>query len=270
MGFMSLVFFSIIAGLIYSGIIYVTVPYKIIDLKVAFGYLLGGSLAVAGVMGVHELFPWWLSLGHDLTVYLFDWSPIINLFKLQLENFIQVGFLEEFMKLGVFTLYGFVRTEKGDHPVATMFYMMMISMGFALIENYAYAIGAFGSNAGYPYQTLIIRSFTATLGHMIFGLITGFWLALGRIPIGTYSRSWFDVVVNKTPTIRRWIFIVIGLVGATLFHGLYNFNFDTFGGAVMGIIYLQLTVGLLATSWCFKHINDTFRKSKKKKLTVSK
>lgn len=264
MGFVTLVFFSFIAGLIYSSIIYATVPYKIINLKVAVGYLMGGSVAIAGVLGVHDLLPWWLELGKRVTEYLFDYTWAYDLFYLQVTYFVQVGFLEEFMKVSVFLLYGLIRSERDDHPVATMFYMMMVSMGFGLVENYHYAIQSMGSDFPYPFQVLTIRSFTATLGHMTFGLISGFWIALGRMPMGYYTRSWFDVVVKKRPRIRKWVYLSIGLVGAIIFHGIYNFNNAIFGAQSMGIIYIQLIIGLLAGSWCFKYLNDSHKKSKKK------
>jgi len=265
MGFVTLVFFSFIAGLIYSSIIYATVPYKVINIKVAIGYLLGGSVAIAGVLGVHELFPWWLSLGEVITTALFDVTHITQLFYLQIKYFLQVGFLEEFMKIAVFLIYGLIRSNKNDHPVAIMFYMMMVSMGFGLVENYRYAIDAFGSQFPHPFQVLTIRSFTATLGHMIFGLISGFWIALGKIPPKSdYSRSWFDVVIKKRPKIRKWFYIVIGLIGAIIFHGIYNFNNATFGVQSLGILYLQLIIGLLAGSWCFQYLNKSYRKYRKK------
>ena len=272
-GFLSIAFFSIIAGLIYSTIIYITIPYKIVNLNVAFGYLMGGAVAIAGVLGVHEVFPWWHTLAITMTTHLFDVSTTINLFYLQIEKFIQIGFLEEFMKLTVFILYGVIRSERGDNPIATMFYMMMVSVGFGLVENIHYAIQSIGSDFPHPYQVLLIRSFTATIGHMVFGLITGFWVALGRIPIRTYGRSWFDVVVNKRPKLRKWIYTSIGLIGAVTFHGLYNFNAETFAQASFGIIYLQLLVGVLAGGWCFKYLTKTHNKYVKKfnkRLKVSK
>lgn len=264
MGFLGIVFFSVIAGLTYSGIIYITVPYKSIDIKVATGYLLGGSLAIAGVLTVHDLFPWWLELGDNITQYLFDFTYIYDVFRLQIMYFIQVGFLEEVMKVSVFLVYGLLRYDKNDHPVATMFYVMMVSMGFGLVENFHYAVNTIGSEFPHPFQVLTVRSFTATIGHMVFGLISGFWIALGRIPIRNYGRSLFDVVVNKTPKLRRWIYNLIGLLGALIFHGVYNFNNATFGVQSLGIIYLQLIIGLLAGSWCFKYLMDSYKKSKKK------
>ena len=274
MGFVTLVFFSFIAGLIYSSIIYATVPYKVINIKIAIGYLLGGSVAIGGVLGVHDLFPWWLDLGETITNALFDTTWILDIFYLQTKYFLQVGFLEEFMKISVFLIYGLIRSNKGDHPVAIMFYMMMVSMGFGMIENYKYAIDAIGSQFPHPFQVLTIRSFTATIGHMIFGLISGFWIALGRIPSkGKYSRSWFDVVVKKRPQIRKWVYTSIGLLGAIIFHGIYNFNNATFGAQSLGILYLQLIIGLLAGAWCFQYLNKTYRKYQKKlkkRLKVSK
>jgi len=265
MGFVMLVFFSFIAGLIYSSIIYATVPYKIINIKVAMGYLLGGSIAIAGVLGVHDLFPWWLSLGETITKALFDITWLSDIFYLQITYFLQVGFLEEFMKIAVFLIYGLVRNQRGDHPVSTMFYMMMVSMGFGLVENYRYAIDSIGSQFPHPFQVLTIRTFTTTIGHMVFGLIAGFWIALGRIPPKSdYSRSWFDVVIKKRPKIRKWFYITIGLIGATIFHGIYNFNNITFGAQSLGILYIQLIIGLLASSLCFQYLNKSYRKHQKK------
>jgi RsiW-degrading membrane proteinase PrsW (M82 family) len=264
MGFAALVFCSFIAGLIYSSIIYATVPYKIIDIKVAIGYLLGGSVAIFAVLEVHDTFPWWLSLGDTITEYLFDYTWVYDLFNLQITYFIQVGFLEEVMKVSVFLLYGLLRSEAGDHPVATMFYMMMVSLGFGMVENYLYAINSVGSDFPHPFQVLSIRSFTATLGHMTFGLISGFWIALGRLPANTYTRSWFDVVIKKRPLTRKWVYLSIGLLGAIIFHGIYNFNSAVFGAQSIGIIYIQLIIGLLAGGWCFKYLNDSYNKSKKK------
>src|SRR5690606_29054899 len=119
---------------------------------------------------------------------------------------VQVAAMEEFSKLVIFLIIEKYRRKSGnvkDHPLATMFYMTMVSLGFAVIENIHYG-------SMYGEGILYWRAITAVIAHMVFGLFMGYWIAMGRMGTRFYDRSLFDIVVNKRKRLRNTIYIIIG------------------------------------------------------------
>jgi RsiW-degrading membrane proteinase PrsW (M82 family) len=146
--------------------------------------------------------------------YIFFWP---GLSKFIHEDYIRAGLLEESLKLlAFFYVYKGRRNAMYDLPIAIIFYNMACSAGFALAENIFYVI-RFGS--------VLDRSYSAVLLHMITGIIVGFSLQKAF-----YLKS---VLIEKESFYEKWKInfkriktILIGLIGAILFHGTYNFNFS--------------------------------------------
>jgi len=166
-------------------------------------------LGVLSIIPAIILENWWASKGFDISH-----DPWLTAFY----AFIVVGFSEEICK------YFFVRRylynhDEFDEPFDGITYSVMVSMGFATIENIAYVYqGGIG--------TAILRMFMAVPAHATFGIIMGYYLGLAKF---NHSGS--------------RMYQVLAVVGATFFHGAYDFalmqqNWPewSFGGAVVSLL----------------------------------
>lgn len=252
MGIINIIVLSLLPAIIYSFIIYVTVPYKTINLKTGLFYLFGGFLSVGLLLYFFNLFPGW----NKLADYVSD-PQFYPLHYLHFQNFIQIGFIEELAKLGTFFLlerYRNNQEKRSDHPLGVMFYVGMVSLGFAVIENITY-----GMRSPDPTDTILWRSVTAVIGHMVFGLFMGYWIAIGRVGTRLKNRSLFDIIILQADKLRRRIFIVIGLAAATILHGIYDLHISLNGQAGITTLYMLLIMSLLGVFWCFKNLNKAYK-----------
>jgi len=249
-----IILFSLLPALIYSFIIYLTVPYKTIKFSTALGYIIVGFLSVGLLQYFWVLYPEW----HNLTL---NWigEPRTNPFKFfHTLYFVQVGFIEELAKLSVFLLFDFLRRRNkntNDHPISTMLFVGMVSLGFAVIENIQY-----GSRSLDPMDTLWWRSITAVVGHMVFGLFMGYWIAMGRMGARFHDRSLLDIIINKRKRLRNVFYTIVGLLAATILHGIYDLHIEINGPSGITGLYMLLIMSLLGAFWCFKNLNKLYNK----------
>jgi RsiW-degrading membrane proteinase PrsW (M82 family) len=252
MGIINIIVLSFLPAIIYSFVIYITVPYKTINLKTGLFYLIGGFLSIGLLMYFFQIFPTW----SNLSSYVSD--PLIYpLHYLHFQNFIQIGLIEELSKLGTFFLlerYRNNQESRNDHPLAIMFYVGMVSLGFAVIENIQYAL-----NSTDPGDTIMWRSVTAVIGHMVFGMFMGYWISIGRLKPRLKNRSLFDLVILKADKFKRKLFIFIGLGAATILHGIYDLHLAINGNAGISTLYMLLIMSLLGVFWCFKNIHKLYQ-----------
>jgi len=254
---LAIIFFSLLPALLYSFIIYLTVPYKTINLRDALPYIVVGFMSVGLLQYFWVAYPDWHNLAKN-------WMGEVNLnpFKyFHAYYFVQVALIEEISKLAVFLLYERYRrrtNEVHDHPVSTMLFMGMVSLGFAVIENIQY-----GSNSIDPMDTLWWRSITAVVGHMVFGLFMGYWISLGRMGARFHDRSLLDIIINKRKKLRNIFYTVVGLGAATILHGIYDLHIEINGPAGITGLYMLLIASLLGAFWCFKNLNSLFNKKVK-------
>jgi protease PrsW len=211
-------FFTFFPVLFYSLIVYISAPAYSVRIKIASLFFFMGVLSTILVNSVHYMFPnWGLPMHSD---------PIIALF---ITAFLKVAFLEEGSKFSMFKLTEWYRSEKYvDHPSAIMFYAMSVSCGFAVSENILYA-------QMYGGDVLFVRSFSSVFCHMICGLFMGYFVALGRAEsdfYGFHSR------------IRTAAFTCAGIIAATFYHGLYDFNIFVNGNSGMNNTFLIIAAGL--------------------------
>lgn len=113
-------------------------------------------------------------------------------------SFFVVGLGEELSKFIAFYIYPFQRSFFNE-PFDGIIYAVMISMGFATLENILYA-------NRYGIETTLMRAFTAVPAHAAFAVIVGYYAGLARFTPG-----------------RRAVFLLKGLSIAILTHGLYDF-----------------------------------------------
>lgn len=221
---------------------------------IGLNYLVGGFLSVGLLLYFFNLFPFWVSL----TDYFFD-PKLYPLHYIHFKNFIQIGLIEESFKLLTFFIiedYRNTRKIGPDHPLATMFYVGMVSLGFAIIENVQYA-----SHSMRPLDTLFWRSVTAVIGHMVFGLFMGYWISLGRLKPRLKNRSFIDIVVLKRDKLKRRFFVVVGLLAAIILHGLYDLHISITGNAGISSLYMLLIMSLLGVFWCFRNIIKVYNQN---------
>ena len=134
--------------------------------------------------------------------------------------FFVVALVEEFSKY-IFVRYFAQNHKEFDEPYDGIMYAIMVSMGFAVTENLAYAFQG-------GIEIALYRAFTAVPAHATFGIIMGYYMGKAK-----FSR-------------HRVRYNLIGLALATLFHGIYDFFL--FINYIPGIsigAFMSLAVGIL-------------------------
>jgi len=115
--------------------------------------------------------------------------------------FLGIAFVEEGIKYFFLKKYLYKKADFNE-PMDGIVYAVMISLGFATIENIAYVFG----HEGQEIQVAIIRMFSAIPAHALMGVIMGYYV----------GKAKFDIDNRKTLLLK-------GLFGAILLHGLYNY-----------------------------------------------
>ncbi len=164
-------------------------------------------------------------------------GPVDNAGKAWIEAFIIVALSEELCKYFFLRKFLFKRSEF-DEPYDGIVYAVMISMGFAALENVMYVFQG-------GVTVAILRMFTAVPAHAMFGILMGYWVGRAKME-------------NKP------IFNLIGLGSAILFHGLYDLFLlsEYIPGQFFGAM-ISLVIGLvLARSAMRIHEKYEFKKDK--------
>ena len=118
--------------------------------------------------------------------------------SLFLNVFIGVALSEEFSKFLFLRYYAFPKTAFNE-PYDGIMYSVMVSMGFATIENILYTVQG-GLSVG------ILRMFTAVPGHATFAIVMGYFVGLAKF----YKE-------------KRFLYFSAGLFSAAALHGLYDY-----------------------------------------------
>jgi protease PrsW len=137
-------------------------------------------------------------LRHELNQYF----PGFTIWYFFLLSFIVVAGSEEGSKYLVLRYYAY-RNKAFNEPFDGIIYSVMISMGFATLENIGYVL-EFG------IQTGILRMFLSVPSHGAFAVLVGYHVGLAKF--------------NRVPHRRRAILHIIkGLLLAIFFHGAFDF-----------------------------------------------
>lgn len=170
-------------------------------------------------------------LGATLSIALtFALSPLVNgliagwgqsdVAKMALKAFIGVALVEEFSK------YIIVRVAAQRRPAFNekfdgIVYAVMVSMGFAALENILYV-------TIHGVETGILRAFTAVPAHASFAILMGYFMGKAK-----FSN-------------QRFLLNMAGLLAATLFHGAYDFFLflNWIPGIALGA-FISLIIGLV-------------------------
>jgi len=146
----------------------------------------------------------------------FTESMFNNLF---LYVFIGIALVEEGVKYFFLKKYLFNKPEFNE-PMDGIVYAVMISLGFATVENICYVF----TRPGQEIQVAIMRMFTAIPLHAVCGIILGYFVGLAK-----FSD-------NSRPLLYKGLFL------ATLVHGLYNYFIFLGEGFIFSIIALVVAV----------------------------
>jgi RsiW-degrading membrane proteinase PrsW (M82 family) len=200
---------AILPVFVYSFLIYTAVPSRLISLRRSRKYIVAGFISPMIVVAFHYMFP---NFG--------EMSPFPTVADFALSAFIQVALIEEAAKYLTFEWTSSQRRSASfDLPVATMFYAMLSSAGFALMENVQYLMGL-------GQQVLAPRAITAVALHMMCGVIMGYFLAKSisiKIPHENPINPIQDLE-NDMTRFKKFMMKMVGVGCAALMHGFYDLN----------------------------------------------
>jgi len=154
-------------------------------------------LILAFILGIFSTIPA-IIIGKILEAFNFTLG--INPTRTILFAFLGVGFVEEFSKF-IFIRWFIYKNKNFNEPMDGVVYSVMLSMGFAALENIIYV---FTSEA--PTYTAIVRSLTAVPAHTTFAVIMGLYIGLARF----------------SPRRKRFKYLITGLLAASIAHGIYD------------------------------------------------
>jgi RsiW-degrading membrane proteinase PrsW (M82 family) len=115
-----------------------------------------------------------------------------------IEAVFKVALVEEFSKFA-FVRFILFPNKNFNEPFDGIVYSVMVSMGFATLENITY-VYSFG------FETGILRMFTAVPAHATFAVMMGYFIGKAKF---IHARSFY--------------FSVVALLAATVFHGAYDY-----------------------------------------------
>jgi RsiW-degrading membrane proteinase PrsW (M82 family) len=115
-----------------------------------------------------------------------------------IEAFFKVALLEELSKF-IFVRLILYPNRNFNEPFDGIVYAVMVSMGFATVENVMYVFE-------YGFETAILRMFTAVPAHATFGVMMGYYLGKAKF---AHTKSLY--------------FALLALFIPTFFHGAYDY-----------------------------------------------
>ncbi len=175
-------------------------------LLISFGY---GVLSTLVTFAISLPVGWFIEFRADDLVHQFY------------DAFFKVALIEEFSKF-LFVRFILFPNRNFNEPFDGIVYAVMVSMGFATLENIVYVFE-------YGFGTGVLRMFTAVPAHATFGVMMGYFLGKAK-----FSHR------------RTLYYSVVALSTATLFHGAYDyFWFIADNTGVWAGIWIFAVVSLL-------------------------
>jgi protease PrsW len=145
--------------------------------------------------------------------------------------FIIVALVEEFSKF-IFVRGILYRNQNFNEPFDGIVYSVMVSMGFATLENIMYVIDG-GWGVG------LMRMFTAVPAHASFAVLMGYYLGLAKFVHKKSHYGWYALGI------------------ATLFHGAYDyFWFISFVPGIWVGAIASLIIGVMLSKKAIKIHQD--------------
>lgn len=193
-----------------------------------YSFLLGAIVSVILTFLLYAVFGILLPIEDKYSV----WEQFIHAFAV-------VALTEEFSKYIIVRYYSQPKAHFNE-PFDGIIYAVMVSMGFAAVENVMYVFES-------GLQTAALRAFTAIPAHAVFGILMGYFMGKAKF--------------NG----KRQADNLIGLFLAIVFHGFYDFFlFIDFIPGVWVFAFVSLTVGLILSGKAIKiHQKNSFFKDYK-------
>lgn len=119
-----------------------------------------------------------------------------------LSAFVVIALTEESCKFAALRLYAY-HQRSFDEPLDGIVYAVMVSMGFATLENILYVTTY--AKVGLGYQVALLRMFLSVPAHATFGVLMGYHV----------GRAKFNPA-------RRNRLMLLGLFWAVFFHGTFD------------------------------------------------
>jgi len=193
----------------------------------AYTFALGAVISIAITTLLYKIFDLFLPIPNDFSV----WQQFVKAFFI-------VALIEEFSKYIIVRYYN--QPRKGfNEPFDGIIYAVMVSMGFAAVENIMYV-----SQGG--LEVALIRAFTAIPAHATFGVLMGYFM--GKAKFSNNKMKWN----------------LIGLSCAILFHGAYDFFlFINFIPGISIGAFISLIIAIVLSKKAIKaHQEGSFFKDK--------
>ncbi len=175
----------------------------------ALAFALGAVISIIITTVLYVFFDLFLPLPDNFSI----WQQFVKAFFV-------VALSEEFSKY--IMVRAFLQPRKSfNEPFDGIIYAVMVSMGFAAVENIMYVIQG-------GMDVALLRAFTAIPAHASFGILMGYYM--GKAKFSNNRIKWN----------------LIGLALAVLFHGAYDFFL--FIGFIPGIsigAFISLLVGII-------------------------
>jgi RsiW-degrading membrane proteinase PrsW (M82 family) len=169
--------------------------------------------------------------------WFFPITDPLSIVQQFVKAFVVVALVEEFSKYVIVRYYA-QRNKEFDEPFDGIVYAVMVSMGFAALENVMYVF-QFGMTNG------IVRAFTAVPAHATFGILMGYFMGKAK-----FAKTKKDKIrLNLT-----------GLIAAALFHGAYDFFlFLNFIPGISIGAFVSLVIGLVLSRKAIQKHQDISR-----------
>ena len=196
-------------------------PKKIIIITFLFGILI---TIPAGYM-------------NDFILNTFETDNEVN--NALLGGFFAGGLVEETLKFLV--LYFYILREKAfDEPMDGIVYGIVVSLGFATLENYDYVYRLSEYYELQPLEVAYIRSYTAIPLHALCGVIMGFYFGMYAFVSGGKNLS-------------------LALIVPYVIHGSYNFLVSFPNYYFIGV----LLIALIFSIFLYKSVRESQKLKKK-------
>ncbi len=194
-------------------------------------FILGAVISIVISTILYNFFDLFLPTPNDFSV----WQQFIKAFFI-------VALIEEFSKYVIVRYYN--QPRKGfNEPFDGIIYAVMVSMGFAAVENLFYVFEG-------GIQVALLRAFTAIPAHATFGILMGYFMGKAK-----FSKN-------------RMKWNLIGLSFAILFHGAYDFFlFINFIPGISIGAFVSLIIGIVLSRKAIKaHQENSNFKDKKSRI----
>ncbi|GAB1429320.1 PrsW family glutamic-type intramembrane protease [Ignavibacteria bacterium] len=198
------------------------------------------TVAISSILGMFAIVP---AIMLELTgEKIFGKMNGANLFSAGFHAFFIVGFSEEVCKLAALMIYAY-RSREFNERIDGIVYAVMVSMGFATLENVFYAIDG-------GISTALMRMFLSVPAHATFGVIMGFFVGYGK-----------ENIVNAQSSKEKQagvLTIFVGLFFASLFHGAYDFFLfiESIPLLAFGAV-ASLIVGIKLSLMAINHLSES-------------